>query len=161
MLGESVTLVTLGALFPMVTLALSVSEPVLPSLAVTVQATTWEAENDPASVLVSEAVEVAETEDPPTVQANVSEVESASASVAEPVQVSVEVRVGLAGVSEAVVTGARLPSVRLALPLAVPLSASVAVTVQAIVCLEAASELLNESVAPEPIEVAVEVLVHA
>ena len=86
---------------------------------------------------------------------------STSASVADPAQVSVDVRVGLTGVRDTVATGARLPSVMLALPVAVPPSASVAVTPQATLAREAAVALLNESVAPEPSAVAVLLLVHA
>jgi hypothetical protein len=91
----------------------------------------------------------------------VSEVPSTSASVADPEHVSVDVRVGLAGVSEAVATGERFPSVRLALPVAEPPLASVAVTPQATLAREAAVALLNDNVAPEPSAVAVLLLVHA
>jgi len=54
-----------------------------------------------------------------------------------------------------------LPNVRLTLPVAVPPSASVAVTVHASVGWEAASALLPDSVAPLPMALPVEVLVHA
>jgi hypothetical protein len=115
----------------------------------------------PASVLESADVEVADTGEPPTVQEKLSEALSASASVADPAQVSVDVRVGLDGVRDTVATGARLPRVRLALAVAVPPLASVAVTAQAMLAREAAVALLNESVAPEPSEVPVLLLVHA
>ena len=111
-LGESVTLLTTGAVFPMVTLALSVSVPDLPSDAVRVHATSWPAENAPLSVLEVEELLVALTAPPPTVQPKLSEALSASASVADPAQVSVDVRVGLPGVRDTVATGARLPRVR-------------------------------------------------
>jgi hypothetical protein len=91
----------------------------------------------------------------------VSEVLSTSASVADPAQVSVDVRVGLAGVRDTVATGERFPIVRLALPVAVPPSASVAVTPQATLAREAAVALLSESVEPEPSAVPVLLLVHA
>ena len=160
-LGESVTLLTTGAVFPMVTLAVSVSVPDLPSDAVIVQTTSWPAENAALSVLEVEELLVALTVLPPTVQPKLNEVLSASASVADPAQVSVDVRVGLDGVRDAVATGARLPSVKLELPVAVPPLASVAVTAQATLAREAAVALLNESVAPEPSAVPVLLLVHA
>ena len=160
-LGESVTLLTTGAVLPMVTLAVSVSVPDLPSDAVTVHATSWPAENAPLSVLKVDELLVALTALPPTVQPKLSEALSASASVADPAQVSVDVRVGLDGVRDTVATGERFPRVRLALPVAVPPLASVAVTAQATLAREAAVALLNDNVAPEPSAVAVEVLVHA
>ena len=86
---------------------------------------------------------------------------SSSASAAEPVHVSVDVRVAVLGERETVATGARLLSVRLSLPLSLPPSASVAVTVQATVSREPASALVSERVAPLPIEVASLVFVQA
>jgi hypothetical protein len=86
---------------------------------------------------------------------------SASASVAEPVQVRVLARVGLDGDSEAVTTGARFPSVSEALPDALPPLVSVAVKAQAIASRDAAVELESDSVAPDPSDVPRVVLVHA
>jgi hypothetical protein len=130
-------------------------------VAVTVQATSWPAAKAPASVERVAEVEVAVTGAPSTVQAKDSVVVSASASVAEPVQVRVLARVGLDGVSEAITTGARFASVTDALPDALPPLVSDAVTPHAIASRDAAEALESDSVAPDPSDVPRVVLVHA
>jgi hypothetical protein len=158
--GVSDTLDTTGAELPIVTLAVSVAVDPRPSAAVARHATTSPASNPPVSVLdVAPPVE-ALTALPLIVHANVVVGASASGSEAVAVHVSVEARVGEAGVSAVVTVGARFESTTVAKPLAVPPSTSEAVTEHTSESPGFAAALLSVSVALVASVVAVRALVQ-
>ena len=118
----------------MVVLADALSVPPFPSAVSAAQATRFPATKAPARVLERLAVEDAVTGAPSTVQAKVVMRLSPSASDAEAVQMRVSARVAPElGDSVTLTVGARLLSVRVAVPTSVPPSVSVAVAVQVMV----------------------------
>jgi len=159
-LGDKTTL-TVGAVLPMVTLALAVAVPARPSLAVAVQPTVCPAENAPARLDVVAVPLLAATALLATDQAKPRVGVSPSGSVALPVQTSVLARVGLAGERVAVTEGARLARTAVLDAVALPASASVAVAVQAMASPGAAAAGERVRLGPLPRAVARVVLAQA
>ena len=160
MLGEIETPETTGAVFWIVTVAVSVPVSPIVSIVVALQATISVAKKRAARVDVRVLVDVAVTVTPFTVHSNDVVVVSLSSSAAVAVQVKVLLALGLVGVRVTDTLGALFVSVIDPLEESVPPYESVAVALQVRVSpLEAVDEL-KVTAADEPIVEPLVVFTH-